>query len=268
MSKAQEDKERKERFYLDEFFRTLSTKPESVKRGDDPPDFIAIIDGKRIAIEETEFHSSATGANGHPRRAIEEEWQKFQKLIEQERMKDSDLNKVYGRLSFKCLQVPSRNEQATFVEELLEFSRGRLKSLTGKRSDFTSFGQSFPLLSKYLRKFQLSTVCGGLTWEWNDGRWVGLSESELQKTISGKLNIARPTNAEENWLLVVSGHQLSQSMGLPNVEKLRSFNQLNEDLVGGPYDKVYIFQYMFESILLWQPSDGWTEVRKAHFASK
>ena len=79
--KAQEQ-ENRERFYLDKLLTALRMKPDSVERGANPPDFLLTLDGSRIAVEVTEFHS-ATDVGGHPRRAVEEEWQKIQCLFEQ-----------------------------------------------------------------------------------------------------------------------------------------------------------------------------------------
>lgn len=260
--------EKRERFYLDKFLIALRMTPKSIQRGDDPPDFILAQAKKQIAVEVTEFHSDATGPGGHPRRLIEEEWTQLQESIEQEREHYPDLNEILGVLFFKNLALPSRPEYAQFVQELLEFSQNSLNSITGKGKNFNSFDTSLPLLGRYLRKLHLQPVNCYITWEWNhSASSVGLNESEMKKTISRKLEIPCPESVSENWLLIVSGHQLSQSMGLPDVEKLSAFQEVNEGLEKGPYDKVFIFQYTFDRVLLWELSRGWIELRKARFAN-
>ena len=56
-------------------------------------------------------------------------------------------------------------------------------------------------------------------------------------------------------------------MGLPYVEELMDYHEVNEALETGPYDKVYIFQYMYGRVLLWQQQSGWVEIRKAQWAA-
>jgi len=119
--------------------------PEFIERGDDPPDFIVTIDGKRVAIEETEFHSNATGANGRPRRAVEEEWRKLQQLIERERKQFPDLDRVNGLLFFKCLQVPSMREWPAFVKELLVFACSTYQC----KRELASGCKWMPIIAKY-----------------------------------------------------------------------------------------------------------------------
>jgi hypothetical protein len=268
MVRKGQNQEKKERFYVDKFLVALRLTSESIERGANPPDFILTQGKKQIAIEVTEFHSDATGPVGHPRRLIEQEWAKLQQLIEQERKRYPDLNNISGLLFFKKLLVPSRVERLQFARELLDFSRNSLKCLTGKGGDFSSFDIDSPLLKKYLRRLHLGLAKCYITWEWNhSASSVGLNESEMKKTISRKLEIPSPKGVSENWLLIVSGHQLSQSMGLPNVGKLNAFQETNEALKTGPYNKVFIFQYMFDRVLRWELSSGWIELREAHFAS-
>jgi len=267
MVRKRQNQEERERFYLDKFLVVLRMTPESIERGANPPDFILAQAKKQIAVEVTEFHSDATGPGGHPRRLIEEEWAKLQKLIEQERKHYPVLNNISGLLFFKNLALPSRVERPQFVRELLEFSQNSLNSITGKGKDFNSFHTSLPLLGRYLRKLHLQPVNCYITWEWNhSASSVGLNESEMKKTISRKLEIPRPESVSENWLLIVSGHQLSQSMGLPDVEELNAFEEVNGALKNGPCDKVFIFQYMFDRVLLWELSSGWIELRRTRFA--
>ena len=140
-------------------------------------------------------------------------------------------------------------------------------SLTKEVSMFRFSEQGFPLLDRYLKHIALWDAGCYITWEWNHSvRFVGLSQVTLQKVISPKLEIPRSTSVTENWLLVVSGHQLSQCMGLPCADELSEYKELNGMLSHGPYDKIYIFQYMFDRVLLWEFPSGWTELKKQFFS--
>lgn len=260
--------EREERFYLGRFLEALQLEFDVVQRGADPPDFILTLAGKHTSVEMTEFHSGARGDNGLPRRAVEEEWRKFQRLFESAREQYADLNHIMGLAFFKALEVPPRREQMPFAKELLEFGHQKLPYLTKDGSDFSQFGSSSPLLGKYLKRLRLWDAGCFTSWEWNHmAAGVGLTERELLDIILPKIKVGRPKETNENWLLMVSGHQLSQSIGLPHVDVLREYGELNKALTCGPYDRVYIFQYMFGRVLLWQLAQGWMEVKGAKFAA-
>jgi hypothetical protein len=255
------NQEKRERFYLEKFLEALRIKVDAIERGANPPDFILKLSEKNIAVELTEFHSSATGVGGHPRRALEEEWQKIQQVFEQERKFYSDLDSISGLLFFRQLEIPPKGKQKQFVTELLNFARDKLGDLTKKYSNFKFFGSKFPLLNSYLKCLSLCNADCYITWGWNHSvTYVGLSESELKRVVCPKLKMPRPPEVKENWLLVVSGHQLSQCMGLPKIESFQNYQELNSALEHGPYDMVYIFQYMFDRVLLWKPTSEWTEV--------
>lgn len=258
--KAQEDKER---FYLKKFLEVIEVKvkPDAIDRGENPPDFCFTYLGKRIAVELTEFHSNEIGEEGHSRRAVEEEWQDIQEVFREKRKGFPELNDIKGYLFFKELNVPSSRQHEQFVRELLMFARVHLLELTEKEREYDDFpDDQFPLLREYLSKLSLCNAGCYIDWEWNRaGGWGGVSEDELKKTTLPKLCKPRPDNVNENWLLIVSGPQTSQFMGRPSVETFKSFDDINQAINNGSYDKVFILQYMSDRVLLWQRSSGWSE---------
>ena len=56
-------------------------------------------------------------------------------------------------------------------------------------------------------------------------------------------------------------------MGIPHVETFKKLGGINQDLNNSPYDKIFIFQYMFDGVLLWQRPSGWSELKCAEFAN-
>jgi len=235
--------EETERFYLDKFLEVVRLKPESIERGADPPDFLVAIDEGHVAIEETDFHSDKKGVDGSSRRGIEEEWLRLQRVFVQERELYPDLDRICGFLFFRALEVPPRRKHGLFASELLGFARKELERITEKGVDFASLDPAFPLLGKYLTRLRLWDARCYVTWEWShNADFVGLTQEELRR------------------IIVVSGRQLSQSMGLVEAAKLNRYQEINRALELGPYDKVYIFQHMETKILLWQPSSSWNEV--------
>ncbi len=226
MTNKIENQEKRERFYLEKFLEAFRITVESIQRGANPPDFILTQAKKQIAVEVTEFHSNAAGPGGRPRRLIEEEWAKLQQVMKRERKHYPDLDNISGLLFFKKLSVPSRVECPQFVRELAgsqeRFSRGLLKSLKkilGGDLGMALLVKITPLLKKYLKRLHLANCkllhhCGnGELLEYQPCLWVERVRNE--EDYFEKVKDPRPKDVSENWLLIVSGHQLSQSVGLP-----------------------------------------------------
>jgi len=255
--------EKDELFYLKRFLWRMEIEPESVQRGEDPPDFYVMYASKRIAIEVTEYHSMRKGSGGHAWRAVEEEWQRIRDLFIKERERYPELDDVYGFLFFKELKMPPAKKHGQFVEELLEFGISHCRNLTEERMSFYFFPSSYTLLNKYLKEIQLQKVNCYMTWSRASGAFVGISEKELEKCLSKKLNMPRLEQITENWLLIVSGTSMSQQIGLTPCKKFNDFARLNRRLETGPFDKVFFFQYVWQRVLCWSPNKYWQEVKPA-----
>jgi len=255
--------EKEELFYLESFLRRMEIKPESVVRGEDPPDFYVVNDSNRIAIEVTEYHSMRKGLSGRAWRSVEEEWKRIRDLFIIERERYPELNNVHGFLFFRELEMPPYKKHGQFVTELLEFGISQHKTLTEERSWFHSFPSKFPLLSKYLKKIYLHKVNCYMTWDRNSASFVGISEEELKECVSNKLKYPRPQQIFENWLLVVSGTAMSQQIGLTHCKKFNDFALLNSLLKISSFDKVFFFQYVWDRVLCWSPNKNWEEVKSA-----
>ena len=256
-----------ELFYLEQFLNCLRIKTDNIKKGNEPPDYTITIDGKDIAIEITEFHSNAKGLNNHSRREVEENWKKLRMVIRTERNKHSELKSINVNIYFKELNVPPVRDHSKFAKELVCFVIKKLGCISDKKKIFTDFQGRYNLLSIYLKELRFHNVGCYITWDWNqNAAFVGLSEKELEITISPKLKKYQPKKGYENWLLIVSGTNLSQAMGRPCIDELNKY-AINKKLVKSPFDKVYIFQYMLSRVLLWQRYIGWQEISKIKFAS-
>jgi len=255
--------EKEELFYLERFLRRMEIEPESVKRGEDPPDFYVVQASNRIAIEVTEYHSMRKGLSGHDWRAVEEEWRCIRDLFIKERERYPELNDIHGFLFFKGLEMPPAKKHGQFVTELLEFGISQHRTLTEERSWFHSFPSKFPLLSKYLKKIYLHKVNCYMTWDRNSASYLGMSEKELQECVSNKLKKPRPQQITENRLLIVSGTAMSQQIGLIPCKKFNDFARLNSRLETSPFDKVFFFQYVWQRVLCWSPNKYWEELKPA-----
>ncbi|MEW6687108.1 MAG: hypothetical protein AB1393_13045 [Candidatus Edwardsbacteria bacterium] len=124
---------------------------------------------------------------------------------------------------------------------------------------------NYPLLKKYLNKFYLERVGCYITWGWNDASSIGLTEPEIISIVEPKIKKADKyiqKKIDELWLLIVSGHRLSQQMGLGLSDKLNGFAQLNSKLEQSAYGKVYIYQYMHNVVYEWP---GWIKYGREHF---
>jgi len=264
---SREAQQEEERFYLDKFLDASSFQPEKIERGADPPDFILTASGRSIAVELTEFHSRTSENVGDPRRAIEVERGGLFRRIEEKRAAHPELNTINCRLAFLGLCTPRRDKHGQFADQVVRFVLSKVAIVTAERQSYWCF-DAYPLLSEYLVGIDIEDLGCHVPWDWYNADWVGVTEEKLCATISPKLKIARPSNILENWLLVVSGSQLSQSMGDPDVGLFQAFGTLNERLQDGPYDKVFIFSYWPRRVFGWDRHEGWCEVSSRHRSIK
>jgi len=236
-------KKETERFYLNEFLGVLGIAPDYIHQGESP-DFIITLKTKRLGIELTYFHSNARGECGRTRREIEESWKSLKRKIMEKVERYEKLNETHGLLHFRKLELPHRARNEEFCDQLVDLS---LRMINSNR-ERTSPDETYPLLKRYLKEFVLEKVGCYINWDWNhDTDWVGLRERELINIITpkvGKVANYRKKSLDELWLLIISGHRLSQAMGMRLSYKLKAFDQLDSLLEKSGYDKVYIYQYI------------------------
>lgn len=263
LSLSQQRQENEERIYLEHFLKLLGVPYVNIQRGSDPPDFLLTLEDQTvIAIEVTEFHSSALGARNMPRRVIEEEWKILQGAITRQREKHPNLNSVSCLLNFRKLLVPPRREHELFVNELITFIESRVPKLSNnKLTSYDLPSDEYFLLQRYLKKiFLTDSKCHYISWNWTDSAsFVGLNEHEFFRVVKSKIQAFQLPNIKETWVLVVSGVELSQSMGLPHVSEFSNFRSVNEQLQKSRIDKLFVYLYCFDQIFEWQHKSGWLE---------
>lgn len=257
MSKKKEN----ERFYLDKFLALLGKVPDEVKSGESP-DFIVILQQKKIGIELTDFHSDSKGEDGRSHRAIEEAWMVLQRTIMEEVEKCNELKETNGLLFFKKLGLPPKSKHREFTDGLIKLS---LEMINSGYKEIKP-GGNYPILNKYLKKFCLEKVGCYITWEWNyNVSSVGITEEELINAAKSKIErggIYKEKDIDELWLLIISGYRLSQAMGIRLSDKLNTFDQLNNLIRQSVYNKIYLYQFMFGVIYEWP---GWVKIGKENF---
>ncbi len=257
MSKNKINQQKEERFYLEKFLPLIGISKAGIMIGDDPPDFVVTYDDNKVAIEVTEFHSDFKGEKGYPRRVIEEAWKELSTAIAVERKNIIKLHNINCTLYFDKFIVPSRKERVAFAKELVSFVKSVLSRVSKVQVEYEEFHRDNQLLSKYLRKITIKKVGCYITWGWNHSAgMVGLRESELKAVVEEKL-ISIKRSFDEIWLLIVSGVEISQCMGMPSVEELRGFIGANDFLNKTPYSNVFIYQYLFDRVIEWTKQGGW-----------
>jgi hypothetical protein len=262
MSNRQKQEEA-ESFYIKEFLQRMEIKSEHIERGEDPPDFYIVYKSNRIAVELTDYHSVRKSPRGHSWRAVEEERRKIRALFIKEKEQYPKLNDVLGCLYFRELEMPPAKEHGQFVTELLEFGISQCETLTKEVSWFRSFPSNYPLLNRYLKKIHLQKAGRWMPWNFNSSAWVGITEEELGKCVSKKLQTPRPVEVDENWLLVVSGNDISQQIGSTPCETFNGFAELHKCFDGSAFDKIFFFQYVWGRVLCWSPGKQWEEIKSA-----
>jgi len=255
MNKKQKEQEYS---YLKKFLELINLSPEQIL-DNESPDFIIILNGKRIGIEITEYHSDDKGPKGQPRREVEETRKKLLSDLMKEVKKNQALGCVNGVLSFKNLDVPPRKKHYQFIKEILEVSNQNLPDNKNREVIIDRFEKN-PLLSQYLKELRLEYHSHGFDWGIRDFAWVGISEQELLKTIERKTNIKYGEKGlSEIWLLIVSGTNLSQAVPPFELLRLDTYSECNKILCTSEFREVYFFIYMQDQILRWDKSTmQWT----------
>lgn len=265
MSKKKEN----ERFCLNEFFDLLGKVHDEIKSGESP-DFIVILQQKKIGIELTDYHSALKAEDGRPRRAIEEDWRSLQETIMREVEKCNELRKTNGLFFFKKLELPPKSKHREFIDELIKLSLEMINS--GYKE--VKPGENYPILNKYLEEFHLEKVGCYITWDWNHSvSFVGLTkEEELINAVKSKIqkaNIYKEKDIDKLWLLIISSPALSQSINtLPwsDIGTLNTFNNLNNLLRQSAYNKIYIYLRAERVIYKWSDKwPGWVKIEKKNF---
>ena len=245
-----------ERFFLSPFLSLVRLKPSKIiPGGNQPPDFIVVQRGQRIAIELTEFYSTSSDT---PSPGWEKAWTATRSAMAAERDRYSELHDICMGVTFNKRPLPRRNDQAPFAAELAALALRHLDEAEGEAiilgpNDF----QGFALLKRHLAGVEVRRSDYYETWDLADRSFsCGLQENELLAVLERKQYSAKE-GADELWLVVVSGSLPCQSMGLPIAEELNRFSAAKMALANGPYDRVYLYDYMWDRVLCWHASTGW-----------
>ena len=257
-SSQSDEKKEMERCFLNNFFAILDMAPDEISSGESP-DFIVKLQQKKIGIELTDFHSGAKRRKGSLRRSGEDAWELVQTTIMEEVNKHNELNETSGLLFFKRMKLPSESERKKFAEELIKLAINMIKSDCKEISP----GYEYPLLKGYLKKFHLEKAGCYITWEWNyNVSSVGVTETELINTTMQKIDKIskyKEKDCDEIWLIIISGHRLSQSMGTRLAYQLNTFNNFSDLLRKSGYHRVFVYQTMIGEIYKWP---DWERIKK------
>lgn len=252
----------REEFYAKKFLELFDISYNRIAKGDDPPDLVLFLDESlKIAIEMTEFHSNVTSPSGKPRRAIEENWNVLLKEIRQQRKNHPVLNCVSCVIFFKTLDLPKKKSYDQFVSDLISLLLEKENELTSTFKEYSACFKTGPLTEFVQKIIASKTRCNYIEWNWNhSAAAIGLSEEELKTAISSKvLTTFHRNRFKEVWLIIVSGHEMSQAMGLPHIERLNEFRDVNAMLDKSQFDRSFLYEFMFDRILERERDSGWIQ---------
>jgi hypothetical protein len=152
---------------------------ESLEKGEDPPDIIAVTKEYSIAVEVTEYHQTQNMRNR------ESAWEDIGRRIALKRKSSYvDLDKMHLYFGFKEGPLPSKGKRDIFVEAVLAQARAESHSLSSKKQ-VTTF--ELEGLSRHLNSIDIEPAGTYCRWNSNvESGSVGLHESELLKAIKSK----------------------------------------------------------------------------------
>lgn len=247
--------------YLLSFLEVADLHPREVKECE-APDFLLSSGSEKIGIEVTEYCSDAIGSSGRPRIQVDQQWRAVQQKMREGRNTRPTLTHVHAHITFRELQVPSHRETDSFVTELLDFTERLLPEITSEERAFRVSDEEPGLLKKYVRSLECrKTACELVIWDWNHcAAFIGLREEELLEMLRAKMQTSFGEPADEYWLLIASGTELSQAMHRLHADELNSFSEVTEALSKYPFQKVYVHNCAHEQIFVWEKGKGWTDV--------
>lgn len=260
-----------ERFILEKFLSAMNMQADSIDRGplvkgNHKPDFVVCIDGRRIGIEETTYYRRQRPNESQPRQAKENAWSVLRRVIERARQNYSGLSEIRGAIRFKDFRLPPSKEYDSFANELFEFAMSKIGELSSEHKRYRTFSEKYSHLSRYLEYLELKHVGCYMYWDWRhkaDG--VGLQEGELYSIIRDKIDKHVQSQFDEDWLLITSGTQMSQQMGLQHLfaAQMNEFSEIIDLLAESPFDRIYIYDYVQTRVVLWTMSKRWQDVLPA-----
>lgn len=260
-AKKMSKKKEVERFYLEKFLTILGKTYDHIDERESP-DFIIFFQEHRVGVELTEYHSDLKGLNGKSRRQIEEERRFLMENLYNKIGTIPELRGIYVSIMPKGLKLIPKSKHREFANELIQLVREMIQM----NCEEIETNDRFPVLSQYAKSLRLKRINSSYCfhWDWGDASFIGLGEDEIIDAVRDKIEKSGTYKeaADELWLLVVSGGRLSQAFPPPyHLEyTLSSFNHLSALLGKSRYSKVYLYQYMFDSI---HEYDGcWKWVKK------
>lgn len=229
--------------------------------GNHNPDFIAQINESKIGVEETTYYRQQRKGESYPRQLKESAWQDLRDIIENKRKNHVELNEIYGTVRFGKFLLPPSKEYDSFADELVKFAISKVEELSDDFKRYKAFDYEYTHLRKYVEYFELQKVVCYMFWDWRHrADSVGLQKDELCSVIQAKIDKYTDCQANENWLLVTSGTQISQQMGRLCVGIMNEWKDVFDLLDKSPFDKVYVYDYMRSRIVLYTKVGRWKKI--------
>lgn len=257
------DQKQVERHYMDAFLDVMNFRDVVVEQKCPPmPDFALRIGHLLVGVEMTEYHSESTTPSGHPRRLVEQEWERLRKAVMKAIDACPELEGVHGTLCFKDLKLPGRRESDSFIAQAIACAK-RSVSCASRSINVLDF-TDYPLLQTFLSKLRLRRIKCSMSWDWNHNTaWVGTDQDAFLSCVQRKTANTYDLNGlDQTWLLIVSGSSLSQAMGIELQHQLPQITKADEALRSSLFCRAFVFQYMFDVAYEWP---GWRKIGAENF---
>ena len=293
--KALENKKIEEYYYLQKTLEICNIETSDI-HSSESPDFEISVQGKKIGIEITEYHSDASKRGSELRKT-----EKYDNVIENEINKQvrqhDDLKGILCAYVFQNNKRPEkRKELPQFAREFIEcvrkaISNGSFENITKDFNTIENFN-SFPLVKNYLQYIVQDKLEGRryehlhdkfLTWTqpWEVGT-LDVMEKNLINVIKpkiGKVKNYLNKSLDEIWLIVgfrVSPSQLVLLIGsvddklqIRSVDdELHNFKELENILKESGFNKIYLCFYGEEIVYEWPRWKKYPQTKKGPHKQK
>jgi hypothetical protein len=255
LSQKQEERE-----ILLALFSAIGIQPANGFSDGETPDFAMRLSDRVVGVEVTLYRSERAVA-GIKKRAVESEWESFERASGEFRERHPELKNMYVLFRWKST-VPPEAKRLAFFQEILEFVRSH--AVGSEYSVFSANNFTTPLMLEYLKGI------GGIVLKrcqrggWDSNTTAGFVDDHVAQGVSRIVKSksakkyrrevkieARTTTLDELWLVIKGTGQPSETMlPIKGVSEFNENHDLHTNLKASPFTRVYAFTTM--GLLEWE----------------
>lgn len=241
---------------LENFLKRMKIKNYYIEVSESPDFFIKFNSGEIIGCELTFFYNDVLGNHGSEEKRFFEQWRPFSnRLLEQLKNNDTNNEKVYGAIHFKCPSYTNLDDinENVFIDEIINIVNKNRSEIVSKES-LTLYNKdfdSFPLFRDNVKKLYLKYFEqeNNLFW-WCAHLQSGVVKDSVDRVVeivnnkNDKSLKYKWGNVSYKWLII-----FAEALGLNDVAWIKCDPELNHRCKSMQFQAVYLWEQFNEDII-------------------